>query len=589
MFAVIFSAGAAFAAPAIATISTTYSTAGVPTGITITGIALCASTCAKPTITLSGTSLTVSAFSATSVTATLPANVADGEYSLAFTAGATGSVTQPLVLKSTTNVSVGTTTTLAAGSSATVTKSGTLTQPVFSFGIPQGLTGATGPAGAKGATGATGATGPAGPKGATGATGPAGLGLTEAGTNTGGGVLAVNPSNTATGLTGFGYNALAQVTTGLNSTAVGAYALSAATTGCCNDAFGVYALSSDVDGVDNAAFGYNALGSTTSGSGNDAFGLNAMNGNTTGADNAAFGITAMFSNTTGSWNTAIGASALYQNSVGTYNVAVGSNSMGLNTTGTWNTAIGLQALNQNSTGSNNTAIGGNAGYNITGSYNIDIFNGGMSTDNGVIRISTPGNQTSAFIAGITGVSVSGAAVLVNSNGRLGVASSSRRYKQDIEPMADASDRLFQLRPVRFRYIKPDENGNKPIQYGLIAEEVAKVFPELVVYNKDGQPETVAYHLLPGLLLNELQKEHQKVESAAAELAANRAELASQRKELDTMKQQVAEVQQLKDQLKQQLAAIEQTARELRAQQTALARALTRSQPRTHRVSHLAKQ
>ncbi len=356
---------------------------------------------------------------------------------------------------------------------------------------------------------------------------------------------------------------------------------------CCNQAFGEYALEFNTTGSNNAAFGFGALRwGTTNGSFNVAIGSGALQNNSSGSDNIAVGPSVLGANTTGTWNTAVGASALNNNSVGTYNAAFGANAMGLNTSGTWNTAIGLQALNQNSIGTNNTAVGGNAGYNITGSYNIDIANLGTSTDSGVIRIGSAGNQTSTYIAGITGVGVSGAAVIVDSNGQLGVASSSRRYKQDIEPMADASSRLFQLRPVRFRYIKPDANGNKPIQYGLIAEEVAKVFPELVVYNKDGQPETVAYHLLPGLLLNELQKEHEKVEAATAQLAANRAELASERKELDAMKLQVAEVQQLK----QQLADFQQTARELRAQQAALTKALSGSQPRTvQRVSQLSPQ
>ena len=153
-------------------------------------------------------------------------------------------------------------------------------------------------------------------------------------------------------------------------------------------------------------------------------------------------------------------------------------------------------------------------------------------------------------------------------------------------MGDASDRLFQLRPVKFRYIKPDANGNKPIQYGLIAEEVAKVFPELVVYNNNGQPETVAYHLLAGLLLNELQKEHQNVQAASNELAEARTELTAERKELDAMKLQVAEVQELRE----KLAAFEQTARELRAQQAALTRLLSGTQSKTvQRVSQLTPQ
>jgi trimeric autotransporter adhesin len=168
-----------------------------------------------------------------------------------------------------------------------------------------------------------------------------------------------------------------------------------------------------------------------------------------------------------------------------------------------NTAIGNNALGANTTGAENIAIGDGAGEEITaGTSNIDIGNLGVSGDNGVIRIGMQGTQTSTFIAGIFPATTGGAAipVLVDTNGQLGTISSSRRYKEDIQPMGDASDRLLQLRPVQFRYEKPNANGEKPIQYGLIAEEVQEVLPELVVSNKDGQPETVAYHLLVAQLL-----------------------------------------------------------------------------------------
>ena len=317
------------------------------------------------------------------------------------------------------------------------------------------------------------------------------------------------------------------------------------TTGAANQAFGEFALEFNTTGSYNAAFGFGALRwGDSNGSYNVAFGSGALQYNSSGSDNIAVGPSSLQANTTGTWNTAVGPQTLYLNSVGTYNTDIGGNAGFNNTTGTWNTAVGLQALYLNTVGTNNTAIGGNAGYNITGSYNIDIFNLGASTDTGVIRIGTPGDQTSAFIAGISGVGVSGAAVIVNSSGQLGVVSSSRRYKQDIEPMGDASDRVFQLRPVRFRYLKPDENGNKPIQYGLIAEEVAEVFPELVIRNKDGQPETVAYHLLAGLLLNELQKEHSKIEAQEKQIS----QLESQVADLAKLKQQVAELTQLRTEI-----------------------------------------
>lgn len=595
--AVVFSGSVAFAAPAISTITTTYSSAGSPTGITITGTALCASTCAKPTITLSGRALTVGTFSATSVRATLPTGTTDGEYSLVFTAGTTGSVTQPLVLKSTTTVTVGTTTTLAAGSAATVTNTGTATAPVLAFGIPQGVPGATG------AKGATGATGPAGPAGATGATGPAGLGLIEDSyENTAGGQAALSQhignSSPAVGTTAFGFDALGGNTTGGQSTAVGAWALAKNISGLYNDAFGEYALfnstasynaafgtyamDTDTTGSGNAAFGFSAMFSNTTGTENAAFGYDALDQNTTGNSNAAFGGKVMGGNTTGSNNSAFGYWSMASAFSGTDNTAVGYESLLGDVRGSFNTALGDSALNHNVNGSYNVGVGASAGTNISsGSNNIDISNAGTATDTGVIRIGTAGTQAATFIAGISGVQtgLTGAAVLVDANGQLGTISSSRRYKEDIEPMGDASERLFQLRPVKFHYKKPDANGQKPVQYGLIAEEVADVFPELTVYNKDGQPESVAYHLLAGLLLNELQKEHQKFLAASTELAA-------ERKELDAMKIQLADVQELK----QRLAKFEQTEDELRAQQGALMKILEGARIRTLQpVNQVAQQ
>ena len=147
--------------------------------------------------------------------------------------------------------------------------------------------------------------------------------------------------------------------------------------------------------------------------------------------------------------------------------------------------------------------------------------------------------------------------MVNSSGVLGTVTSSRRYKEDIQPMADSSSRLFDLRPVTFRYKKPEADGGKPIQFGLIAEEVAEAFPELVVLNSEGEPETVAYHLLPGLLLNELQKEHrkaleqaEKIEAMAKELAELKARIpaATQKTELETLREEVAELKRLTAQL-----------------------------------------
>ena len=180
-----------------------------------------------------------------------------------------------------------------------------------------------------------------------------------------------------------------------------------------------------------------------------------------------------------------------------------------NSTGSNNTASGVIALYNNTNGSNNIAIGYQAGYNvISTSNNIHIGNQGTASDSGAVRIGTAGTQSSAYIAGIQGVNIgSGVQVLVNSNGQLGTIQSSRRYKENIQDMGVASSGLLRLRPVTFRYKKPFDDGSQPVQYGLIAEEVAEVYPDLVARSTDGQIETVKYQVLDSMLLNELQKQN----------------------------------------------------------------------------------
>jgi hypothetical protein len=271
--------------------------------------------------------------------------------------------------------------------------------------------------------------------------------------------------------------------------------------------------------------------------GNSAFGASAL-GHDTGTENSAFGRSALYSNVGGNYNSAVGTTALFSN-----------------LTGNLNSAFGFQAL-ESSTGSYNIAMGPYAGsYLTSGDGNIYIGSAGTpgGTESGAVRIGTSSDgtglplQTSAYIAGIFGTTLlgGGTAVFIDSNSQLGTVSSSRRYKEDIQPMADASERLLKLRPVTFRYKKPNAQGEKPIQYGLIAEEVAEVFPELVVLNKDGQPETVAYHLLASLLVNELQKEHRLNQEHTRQLAA-------QQKQLDIQSAQLADI----DALKAKLAYLE---------------------------------
>jgi hypothetical protein len=197
-----------------------------------------------------------------------------------------------------------------------------------------------------------------------------------------------------------------------------------------------------------------------------------------------------------------------------------------NTTGIANTASGVSALNFSTTGSHNTALGYEAGLSIsTGSNNIDIGNAGLSTDgvsvdSGVIRIGTPGAQTTTFIAGISGVTASGGAeVFVNGNGQLGTINSSRRFKEQITDMGDGSSKPFQLRPVNFFYKPEYDDGSHLLQYGLIAEEVAKVYPEMVAYGSDGQILTVKYQMLAPMLLNEAQKQNAQLQKEVRERQA----------------------------------------------------------------------
>jgi hypothetical protein len=283
-------------------------------------------------------------------------------------------------------------------------------------------------------------------------------------------------------------------------------------------ALGTAALNSDTSGTGNTAFGYFALEADNTGSRNTGFGVLALATNTNGNDNTAIGYEALYpsqaaaANTMyGYGNTAIGSSAV-QNPTASENTAVGFDALSIGGGGS-NTAVGALALSSLASGVANIAIGWQAGSNLSaGSYNIMIGSEGMSGDTQTTRIGNSGAETSTYIAGISGIGVSGgAAVVVNANGQLGVETSSRRYKEDIEDMGDASKDLLRLRPVTFHYKKADYDGSKPLEYGLIAEEVADVYPELVVRGADGQIESIQYQKLPAMLLNELQKEHHHVE------------------------------------------------------------------------------
>lgn len=303
-------------------------------------------------------------------------------------------------------------------------------------------------------------------------------------------------------------------------------------------------------GDDNTAVGLETLYANTSGSHNAALGYLAMPNNTTGSDNAAAGFDALESNTTGSYNTAVGSTAAYSITTGAANTAVGFEALHNDSTSDWNTAVGIYALDD-ATGAENTAVGASAGVNITsgsynitvgyaagqnlttGSNNIDIGHAGVSTDNGVTRIGTAGTQTSTYVSGIYGVTTgnnNAVTVVVDSNGNLGTVSSSRRYKEDISDMGEASNGLLLLRPVTFRYKRPFDDGAKPLQYGLVAEEVAAVYPDLVTRSAEGQIESVKYQLLSPMLINELKKQH--------------ATIVAQRDEIRSLEKRLARVEQL---------------------------------------------
>jgi hypothetical protein len=313
------------------------------------------------------------------------------------------------------------------------------------------------------------------------------------------------------------------------NTALGAGALASNVSGSFNTATGGYALGSNTTGSFNTATGGDALENNTAGSNNTASGEGSLQNNTTGSSNTASGSFALSFNTTGGGNTAAGFDALIDNATGNLNSALGAMALEANTSGSNNTAVGYQALNINTTGDNNIAIGNNAALNVasSNSNNIHIGSQGSPSDGATIRIGTPGTQNLFFAAGVRGVTTNNndaIPVVIDSAGQLGTVSSSRRFKEDIEDMGDASSGLLSLRPVTFRYQKPFADGSKPIQYGLIAEEVEEVYPDLVAHSADGQIESVKYQVLDSMLLNELQKEHQQVQQQSEDIRQLRVRL-----------------------------------------------------------------
>jgi hypothetical protein len=319
------------------------------------------------------------------------------------------------------------------------------------------------------------------------------------------------------------------------NTAEGQNALFSLTTGSANTAVGWYSLFSNAEGSFNTATGAGALLFNTAIQ-NTAFGAAALLFNTTGGDNTAVGAAALLNNTTGFDNTAIGRAALFFNNTGNNNTANGVSALSNNTTGGDNTAIGWAAL-LNNTGSFNIALGAGAGSHLTtGDSNIDIGNQGVAGESNTIRIG--GNsQNRAFIAGIRGVTTANAAipVLIDTVGQLGTMSSSARFKKEIKPMDKASEAILALKPVTFHY-KSDKTGTA--QFGLIAEEVAQVNPNLVVRDSDGEIYTVRYEAVNAMLLNEFLKEHRKNEEQEATAAQQQRQIEALTTEVKKMSAQI---------------------------------------------------
>jgi hypothetical protein len=330
---------------------------------------------------------------------------------------------------------------------------------------------------------------------------------------------------------------------GVLNTRDGQSAMPFVTTGVANSAFGAFAQFSVTTGNNNTAVGVAAL-DLNNANNNTAVGTAALLLNTTGTSNTAVGAFALFNNigggpTMGTNNTAVGANALDANTTGNFNTALGSGALGSNTTGSVNVAVG-GALSGMTSGNSNVAIGGNAGVFLdTGSGNVYL-------GQGVGGVAVEDNHT--YIRNIKDTTVTGVGADVVTidltTGLLGHNLSSRRYKEDIKPMDKTSEALFALKPVTYRY-KKEVDKTQSLDYGLIAEDVAKIDPNLAVHNGKGEVENVRYNAINAMLLNEFLKEHKKVQSLEATVA-------QQKKGMDVLtaqlKEQAAQIQKVSAQL-----------------------------------------
>ena len=366
-------------------------------------------------------------------------------------------------------------------------------------------------------------------------------GLTTANYNTGvgAGTLALNnaENNTAVGTAALLFN-----TTGEGNTATGAFALFSNTQGQFNTANGEFTLYWNTIGERNTAIGDSALYLNTEGSYNTAIGNTALLSNTVGDGNTATGFVALRHNTDGSNNTANGYNALTRNTTGNHNTANGFNALLNNTTGTANTAMGNQTLQSNTTGSVNTALGNGAGDSVTTADNVICIGFSVSGAN---------VSDSCYIGNIWNQPGGSQAVYVNSDGKLGAQVSSRRFKDEIKQMEQASEVIYSLKPVSFRY-KPEIEPARPLGFGLIAEEVEKINSDLVARDKEGKPYSVRYDAVNAMLLNEFLKEHRKVEELRANAAKQEATISELKKDMGVLtahlREQAAQIQKVSAQL-----------------------------------------
>jgi trimeric autotransporter adhesin len=373
--------------------------------------------------------------------------------------------------------------------------------------------------------------------------------------NTAEGDLALNSLTEGVANTAVGWGSLASIITGNFNTGVGSGAL-VVNIADNNTAIGALALFDNISGHDNTATGFKTLLSNTTGGFNTATGETALYANTIGDDNTADGAAALGSNTSGVDDTATGSTALFNNTIGSYNTANGAGALYSNTIGDDNSADGFGALVNNTTGNENTGLGDQAGHNVTtGSDNVIV---GFQSGSGVVTadnvICIGANVTAADVANSCyigniygGDATGGLPVYVTSDGKLGAANpataSSARFKEEITPMDKRSEAILALEPVTFRYKKQIDPTSRA-QFGLVAEAVEKVNPDLVVRDKEGKPYSVRYDAVNAMLLNEFLKEHRTVQELKKEVAALSV----------TVKEQAAQIQKVSAQLEMSKAA-----------------------------------